>query len=152
VSVPRLLVVLDAVLPSYQNREPDDGAGSAVRRAAVDIVSRRHGPVRTGSHAYTQLLAVSEAADLLNIGELGTALDGYAEAADRVAESDAAMVAALIARRPRTDAVETLRGLERVVAAVVLGVAAETALCALAREDRLTRHFITGDDRPGTGS
>jgi DNA-binding transcriptional MerR regulator len=139
VSVPELIAVLDAVLPGPpDDRSLPDGA-TGVRHAAAEITDRRFGRARPGAHARTRLVAACAAADLLEVGELGTALEGYAEAAARFAETDAAMVSAMAPRSARTDAAERVHRLERVTAAVVLGVATHSALCALAREDRLNR-------------
>jgi DNA-binding transcriptional MerR regulator len=158
VSVPELLVLLDSTLPASRR----DGSASVTRPAVAAIVEGSLGAVRADSHGYARLLGADAAADLLDVGELSLALGEYAQAAALVAGADAAVAVALMERLATTGETATdetatgetarVRLLERVVAVVVLGAAAQAALCGLAREKRLTRLFGPDEDPPKFGN
>jgi len=139
VSVAELLAVLD-----------EAGFGHAVRRAggpghpqAVPARTRR--PEGTARHARERLTDATAWAARLDVGELAPALEAYADAAARVADCDAMVVAAVQARLAAVPGSTRAELLGRIVAAVVLGQAATAALCALARERLLT----AGPGAPG---
>ncbi|WP_305788060.1 MerR family transcriptional regulator [Symbioplanes lichenis] len=83
------------------------------------------------------LAGVVATAARLDVAELGPALDGYAEAAARLAACDAEVVRAIGTRMAATPGADRGMLLERIVAAVVLGQAAETALRGPARRHAL---------------
>jgi DNA-binding transcriptional MerR regulator len=111
VPLPELLAVLDEVMTA-RTRHP-------------------------GTPAYDRLADVAAAAHRLDLDELSAALGAYGRAAAQVAECDAAVVRMVLTRLLGAPHPEHGDLLARVVATVVLGQAAEVALCGRARRQAL---------------
>lgn len=141
-----LLAALHLARGRVRHRAPADLVGGPLRRELAAVVARHGRPARSHDRALDRLADICLTARLLEVPEVHTMLEAYADAAARLADCDVMVTRRLVERLAPLDP-HHCRVTEAVTAAVVLGHAVATVLHGVAREAALTRLFAERSGR-----
>jgi DNA-binding transcriptional MerR regulator len=142
-----------AIEPSRRPRRTDERWQGA-RDEVAAFVARRGWLVAPDAPAIDRLADVIEALHALELPQLLSLLDVYADAAESVARHDVRAVAERAATAEQSAGSSTALMVETVVAGTVLGEAMLSALRRLAQEDASARQFLPAvkDSQESAGS
>jgi len=136
-----LLQVIDSTRRPARRRVLNGEIRAAARRNVAELMDQHGWRGSPEGPTLQRLTDVCAAARLLEVGELYTVLDVYAQSAAQAAECDLTVARALAERMASASDQRPAVLLEAVMAAVVLGDALLSTVHAIARENALARLF-----------